>query len=138
MTTDPPWWAEASSRHTAVAPKFKERRRDRKRAYLVAAYVLLMLNLLDLFSTWLALNGGAQELNVLADFLIQTKIPLGFYDLSLIVPSKVVLCGMVIAGAHLLPRRRYVDIVLVTGAWWICGVYSFVVVSNFFVYFGVI
>lgn len=89
-----------------------------KKAYLVAAILLLALQVGDIASTYYALNHGANELNPIAQFLIDTH---------LIIPSKILIVGMIIWGAA---KDRIKHLWSVCAIWFIAGLYTMVVFMN--------
>ena len=114
-------------------PEYVERRKKYIQYYKIAAIVVLLLNALDLVSTYLAFSKGAEEMNVVANFFITNKI----WFIPLIFPFKALLCASVVLGAWLIPRKQRIDLGIVIVAWWVAGVYSLVVVLNFLTYFGI-
>lgn len=89
-----------------------------RKYYLVAAVLLLILQVGDLATTFYALSHGASELNPLAKFLIDTH---------LIIPSKLLIVGLIIWGAA---KNKVEHLWSVCTIWFITGLYTMVVFMN--------
>lgn len=110
-----------------------ERRRSFVTQYRIAAVAILLLNALDLVTTYAAFSKGAEELNVISAFFIEHS----FLGIPLIFYTKGLICGGICFGAWWVPKHKYVSLMSITAAWWVAGVYSLVVVLNSLHYFGV-
>lgn len=88
-------------------------------AWQMGAFVLLVLNSLDLILTYAAIDLGASEANPLAVWLIDSYVA---------IPLKLGIALFAVILAVRAPHR--VTILSVCAVWAACGVYMLVVVLN--------
>lgn len=92
------------------------------KARYIAVWVIAILNMGDIVSTYVALSMGRVESNPLAAFFLETKA---------LIPLKIFICAWLIFGAILArQRRQMVPIGALCAAWFVAGVYGLVVVLN--------
>lgn len=99
-----------------------------RRSYITGVIVVLVLNILDVVSTYAALDVGASELNPIADWLIDT---------NLLLPVKLAVCGTVLLIALKLHEKHFVRR-MASSMWWLAGVYSIIVFLNTLTYIQLI
>lgn len=90
-----------------------------RKSYIIAAVLLLSLQICDLLTTWWALSMGGTEVNPISAF---------FIEYHLIVPLKLGLAGLILWGA--LAAKQAIHIWSLSVVWFICGLYTMVVVMN--------
>ena len=99
-----------------------ERRDSLYRARYVAVWLIALLNIADIVTTYVAISMGALEGNPVVAWMIEARV---------VVLAKILVCGSLIFGAILARlRRRRVTLVGLCAAWAVVGVYSFVVLLN--------
>ena len=98
------------------------------RATVLGAWILFVLNFLDLTTTAVGLNNGFRETNPLAADMIE-QFPWGAIAIKLIF-------GFVLLWTF---GRKYIDAAVnlyaLCAVWFLCGIYGFVVISNFGLFF---
>jgi hypothetical protein len=90
-----------------------------KKPYVIGLVVLLILNVLDVATTYYCLSRGALELNPLASFLIESK---------LLVPSKMLVLTALIVGCWSSGKKLTVP--ALCGLWFVVGVYALAITLN--------
>jgi uncharacterized membrane protein len=99
-----------------------ERRDATQRARYVAVVMIVVLNLLDLITTYVAIGLGAHEGNPIVARMISSH---------LVIVAKVLVCGALIIGAHLAnSRHSRVTLPGLCVAWAVVGLYLLTVVLN--------
>lgn len=92
------------------------------RVYVVAAMVLIALNVLDVVVTHAALAAGATEMNPVARWFIEHAVLA--YGIKFAVPA------LVLALAFTRQARRRIDEAHVAAIWMVVGIYLMTVVVN--------
>jgi hypothetical protein len=99
-----------------------ERRRDTWRVWFVAIAAIVLLNAIDLITTYVAIDMGADEGNPIVAWMISNR---------LVIAVKAVVCGGIVASAVVAWRQgRRVTLAELSLAWFAVGVYTLVVVLN--------
>lgn len=82
--------------------------------------MIVVLNILDVITTYACLKLGASEGNPIAKWMLETGT-LPFF--------KVAICGWLLATVMLFTPKN-VSLTVVNAAWFVAGIYSFVIVLN--------
>jgi hypothetical protein len=99
-----------------------ERRDSLYRARYLAVWLIALLNLADIVTTYVAISMGALEGNPVVAWMIEARV---------VVLAKILVCGSLIFGAILARlRRRRVTLVGLCAAWAVVGVYALIVLLN--------
>jgi hypothetical protein len=99
-----------------------ERRTQVLSSRIAGAWVILVMNILDVITTTIVLNKGGIETNPIAEFLIEYR---------LLWVAKFVVPFWIVAFAYIgRARRDRVMDKLYAATWFIAGLYSMIVVSN--------
>ncbi len=95
-----------------------------KKATLVSAIMILVLQVLDLLTTFAVLSKGGTELNPLADFLINTE----FLGIPIIwLPKITIPLTLIVSAVYL---RMEPTLTRVAVSFWVAGFYTMVILSN--------
>jgi hypothetical protein len=99
-----------------------ERRTDTWRAWFVAIGAIVLLNAIDIVTTYVAIDMGADEGNPIVAWMISNR---------LVIVVKAAVCAGIVASAVVARRRgRRVTLAELSLAWFVVGVYTLVVVLN--------
>ena len=110
----------ARSTASAVVPETPRRGFVASRAIIVAAVLIVVLNVLDIITTRLALTNGAAEGNPIAALFVE-YLPI-FVAVKILVPASVAL--------RIRSMRGRTTPMLFAAMWWVVGVYSMTIVVN--------
>lgn len=106
---------------TVVHPKHAIPTSKIRANYTKGAWFLLILNVLDVTTTFYALSLGASEFNPIAQFLIDTYM---------LIPAKVLVCSIVLWGAYQADEEIFTRARVLSGVWLLCGMYCIVIFMN--------
>jgi hypothetical protein len=99
-----------------------ERRTQTLSSRILGAWVIMLMNVLDIITTTLVLNKGGAEANPIAEFLIEYRL--------LWVAKVMIPCWILVFAYIGRARRDRVVEKLYAAIWFIAGLYSMIVVSN--------
>lgn len=116
----------SSSSHAVDAGSRRGRtleRRDRAlNSRIVGAWIIMLMNVLDVWTTTMVLDRGGQEANPIAQFLIEHRL---LWVIKFMIPCWI----LVFAYIGRARRERVVD-TLNAAMWFVAGLYSMIVLSN--------
>lgn len=99
-----------------------ERRTQTLHSRIAGAWVIMLMNVLDVITTALVLSKGGSEANPIAEFLIEYRL---LWVAKILIPCWI----LVFAYVGRARRDRVVE-KLYAAVWFIAGLYSMIVVSN--------
>lgn len=107
-----------------------EPRDNLRRSMIYGAWVILILNLGDLYTTFISLAAGGIEGNPIAEFLIYDAV---LFGIPILVPLKILVPLFILRTAYRgVPEERGFGayLRLTTATWFVAGVYFLVVLLN--------
>lgn len=99
-----------------------ERRSQVLHSRILAAWVIMVMNVLDVVTTSMVLRRGGVEANPISAFLIEYRV---LWVAKFLVPCWILLFAYIGRA-----RRDRVDERLYAAVWFVAGLYSMIVVSN--------